>query len=235
MAKTIVDPGSCHDGEMHKAVRLVELAADVGADAIKFQLLTDKESRNGNISIDWEWLPDLITIGKRKHIEVFASVFDRSGWDYVIKCGCKSVKLAYSQQAAISTYPHRIPLERVYVSQDVMSPAISLRPIPINKQSAPPPMELIRLYCLPVYPVPYLVDFEGLFPRFNGFSSHCLGIEQEIRAVKAGAEVLEFHMCGDWVSDTPDGRFAKTPAMAEKLISTIRNMTPQKYDGRDFS
>lgn len=222
MTRIILDPGSTHDGELHKAIRLVELAADAGADAIKFQLLSDRETKGGNIGMDWEWLPELIAIGKRKRIEVFASVFDRSGWDYVIKCGCKSVKLAYSQQAALNAYPHIAPIETVYVSQDVMSPELSLRPIATDKKSQPPKMELIRLYCLPLYPVPYLVDFEALFPRFHGLSSHCLGVQQEIRAMEAGAEYLEFHFMGDWVSNTPDGRFAKTPAMAEKICKAAK-------------
>jgi sialic acid synthase SpsE len=170
--------------------------------------------------MDWEWFPEIITLGKRKGIEVFASVFDRSGWDYVMKCGCKSVKLSYSQANSLPLYPHQAPLKSVYVSQDIMSPALALNPIPVKGNR--PEMQLIRLYCLPVYPVPYVVDFEGIFPRFHGFSSHCLGIEQEIRAVKAGAEVLEFHFQGDWVSDTPDGRFAKTPTMAEKICKAVR-------------
>lgn len=216
-----MDPGSTHDGDLHKAIRLVEIAAEVGADAIKFQLLSEKESKGGNVGMDWEWFPDLIALGKQKGVEVFASVFNRSGWDYVIQCGCKSVKLSYSQAQKLNEYPHKTPLENFYVSQDVMSPELALRPI-IPRKAPPPDMKLIRLYCLPIYPVPYVVDFEGLFPRFDGFSSHCLGVQQEIRAAEAGAKYLEFHFQGDWISNTPDGRFAKTRAMVEKICKAVK-------------
>ena len=225
MTRVILDPGSTHDGDLHKAMRLIEIAAATGSDAIKFQLLSPAECKGGNISISWEWFPELIAHGKTKGIEVFASVFDRSGWDYVIQCGCKSVKLSYSQAHKLPEYPHKVPLENFYVSRDVMSPAFSLTPI-IPRKAPPPNMKLIRLYCLPLYPLPYLADFEGLFdgsaPRFEGFSSHALGIQQEIRAADAGAKVLEFHIRGDWASPTPDGLFAKSPAMVEKICKAVK-------------
>jgi sialic acid synthase SpsE len=232
MTQIILDPGSTHDGDRHKADRLIEIAADCGADAIKFQLLTDKEAKAGNIGMDWEWLPDLIALGKTKGIEVFASVFDRSGHEWLAKCGAQSVKYAYSQRDKATPVGQfggiKTMIPRVYVSQGVMD----------KDPFSGPGWKFSggkRLYCIPEYPVPYKIDFEGLFPRFDGFSSHCLGIEQELAAAKAGAEILEFHFQGDWVSDTPDGRFAKTPAMTERLISRIRGTKPEKYDGRDFS
>lgn len=221
MTHITLDPGSTHNGDLHNARRLVEIAADIGASACKFQLLSANETKGGNIGMDWEWMPELIALGKEKGVEVFASVFDRSGWDYLLSLGCKSVKLSYSQAHKLDQYPHLAPLETVYVSQDVMSPALALRPAR-KGDVKPGPMRLVRYYCLPLYPVPYVVDFEGLFPRFDGFSDHTLGIEQGFRAVQAGAKYLEFHFMGGWQSDTPDGRFAKTPAMAAKLIERVR-------------
>lgn len=217
----VADPGSTHDGDLHKALRLIDLAAGAGADAIKYQLLTTAECKGGNISIDWETFPELIAHGKTKGIEVFASVFDRSGWDYVIQCGCKSVKLSYSQAHKLNEYKHKTPPESIYVSLDVMSPDPVWDP-KVYWRAGSTPSKLIRLFCIAQYPVPFVVDFEGLFPRFDGFSSHCLGIQQEIRAADAGAKVLEFHMRGDWDSPTPDGKFAKSPAMVEKICKAVK-------------
>jgi sialic acid synthase SpsE len=208
-------------GELAKARRLVEIGADCGLDAVKFQLLSEKENTGGNIGMEWEWLPELIELGNQKGVEVFASVFDRSGWDWIVYSGCKSVKLSYSQADKLGTYPHIHPLENIYVSQDVMSPAPVLKPVKHNG-AKPPTLNLVRLYCLPFYPVQHLVDFEGLFPRFDGFSSHCLGMMQEVAAATAGAKVLEFHFQGDWKSDCPDGLFAKSPALTEKLCKRVK-------------
>jgi sialic acid synthase SpsE len=215
------DPGSCHDGDLYKAKELVSIGAACGLNAIKFQLLTPNESKGGNIGINWEWMGELIDLGKRKGVEVFASVFDRNGWDYLLSLGCKSVKLSYSQADKLPTYPHLAPLETVYVSQDVMSPTLSLQPAR-RGDVKPGPMRLVRFFCLPLYPVPFVPSFDGLFPRFDGFSSHCLGIDQEIRAVEAGAKYLEFHFQGTWDSHTPDGRFAKRPQEVEALCKRVK-------------
>lgn len=224
MTRVCLDPGSTHDGDLHKAMRLIEIAAATGSDAIKFQLLSPAECKGGNISISWEWFPELIAHGNTKGIEVFASVFDRSGWDYVIQCGCKSVKLSYSQAHKLNERPHKKPLETIYISRDVMSPDPAWDPMAHAhwRIGSKAPLNLVQLFCIAQYPVPFVVDFEGLFPRFDGFSSHCLGIQQEIRAADAGAKVLEFHMKGDWESPTPDGKFAKSPAMVEKICKAVK-------------
>lgn len=204
-----VDPGSTHDGDLDKANALVKDALTMGANAIKFQLLAEKQLTGGNILLPWEYMPELIALGAEKGIEVFASVFDFAGLSYLMSIGCKSVKFAYSQAELLRDSAASIPEDvKIYASYDVMSPHICER--------------ATTLYCIPEYPVRYPVNFDGLFPRFDGFSSHCLGIQQEIEAVKAGAKYLEFHIKGDWDSPTPDARFAKSYVEAMKLIDRIR-------------
>jgi N,N'-diacetyllegionaminate synthase len=212
--RLIGDPGSTHHGRLDRARELVTLAADLGLDACKFQLLTPKEAKGGNIAMDWEWMPELIELGKEKGVEVFASAFDKSGVDYLAHLKCKSIKFAYSQYDASLRYPLKA-FDTVYTSCDVMSETH-------YKDARFAKWKTLRLYCIPIYPVPYIVDFEGLFPRFDGFSSHCLGVNQEIAAVSAGARYLEFHFQGTWPSDTPDGKFAKPPALVEKLVRRVK-------------
>jgi len=206
--KIIGDPGSCHLGSFDRACDLVRIGKDSGLDAVKFQLLTGNESKGGNIGMDWEWLPELIVLGDRLGVEVFASVFDKSGIDWVRKCGCKSIKFAYSQYLKYLQFNVlEKPFQNQYVSCDVM-----------NERQI---VNAIKLYCVPEYPVPYKIDFEGLFPRFDGFSSHCLGIEQDLNAVKAGAKFIEKHFQGDWDSDCPDGAFALRPKQLKQLIHAM--------------
>lgn len=232
--KIIGDPGSCHMGRLEYAKELVRVGAGAGLNAVKFQLLTSAETKNGNIAMDWEWLPELMDLGDRLGVEVFASVFDRSGWDWLIKCGCKSVKLSYSQANKLSVYPHVSPLVNYFVSEDVMSPPNKLTPVllknpdedSLEAKENRKAMRIIRLYCIPEYPVRYMVDFEGLFPRFDGFSSHCLGIEQDLRAVEAGAKYLEVHYTLDKEDiSCPDHRFAKHPFRLEQLCNGITGKT----------
>ena len=212
MVTLIGDPGSCHDGDLGKARELIKIGADAGLSAVKLQLLQPAQCQNGNIMLNWEHLPDLIDLGKSLGVEVFARAFDLSGAEWLASCCCKSIKFAYSQTDLLSDARVRNLLpnfSRVYVSLDVMKPK------PTN-------LELISLYCVPEYPIRYVLDFEGIFQRFSGFSSHCLGVQQEIRAVEAGAKFLEFHYKGAWDSRCPDARFAKSPKLAGELCRRIR-------------
>lgn len=208
MTKIIVDPGSNHNGDYGKAIELIKIAADCGADAVKFQLLTQKELKGtGNIELPWKWLPELIDHGKIYHIEVFASVFNEDGIKWLRACKCKSIKFAYSQQKyGEVTVGKGAEFEKIYMSCDVMT-----------KPEWPKKDCLISLYCIPLYPVPYIVDFEGLFPRFDGWSSHTLGIKQDMKAISMGAKYVEKHFQCDWHSPTPDGKFSIRPKELRKL------------------
>jgi sialic acid synthase SpsE len=206
--KIIGDPGSCHLASLEKARQLVTLGAACGLDAVKFQLLSKEQGVSGNIGMDWEWMPELMALGKEKGVEVFASVFDFTGISFLVGIGCKSIKFSYRQAYNVSLALHMIPKDTtVYASYDAMSADIQ---------------DVVKLYCIPEYPVRYVVDFEGLFPRFDGFSDHTLGFRQTIRAAEAGARVIEKHFQGDWYSDCPDGRFALKPTQLDEMVKQLK-------------
>ena len=207
MTRIILDPGSTHDGSLGKAEELVHIAKKSGADAIKFQLLTKKQLQGGNIMLPWEWLPALIDVGEELGVEVFASVFNTVGIDYLASCGCESIKFAHSQRELYYKNDLR-EFKNRYVSSNDMK---------LIK-------DCINLWCIPEYPVPYIPNFGGLFDKYNGFSSHCMGISQDFKAVLMGAEILEFHIKGSWESKCPDAFFAKSPDQTESLIQQIRGI-----------
>lgn len=207
--KIIGDPGSCHLGSLTKARELVKLGGALGLDAVKFQLLGPAQLTGGNIGIEWEWMPELMAYGKDIGIQVFASAFDFKAVSFLVAIKSPAIKFAYSQQELLRTSLPSLPQEMdVYASYDVMSREIY--------------SETVTLYCIPEYPVRYQIDFEGLFPRFDGFSDHTLGIHQTIRAAEAGAEYIEKHFTGDWYADCPDGRFALRPKEMDQLVKRIK-------------
>ena len=213
--KFILDPGSTHGGDYDTALLQVKRTADVGADAIKFQLFPpaskDDPKAKGNIPMPFEWFPRLVTAGRNLGVEVFASVWSVSAINLLADCGCTSVKFAYSQrhndhlqQAADGLF------KNIYISGDVMT--------------GWPSIAHIRLYCIPQYPVPYLVDFAGLFPaRFQGFSDHTLGVHQTQYAMDKGAMIIEKHaMLESCKVSCPDSRFAVTFDEMRKIIENDR-------------
>ena len=196
MVKIIADPGSCHMGNINFAKELILAARDSGADAIKFQLFEDKPP---NIELPREWAWQLRERADELGIDLFFSVFDYGAMSVAVKCGCTSAKIAFSlRNDGGMINACRALFGTVYVSGDTNTDFIK---------------DTTKLYCIPEYPVKYLIDFEGIFPRFDGFSSHCLGIKQDLFAISAGAKIIEKHIRLDnsACDSVPDGKFAIRP------------------------
>lgn len=211
MVKIIADPGSTHMGNLKQAKQLVKIAKDADCDAVKFQLFKTEHVESENIPLPYEWMSDLCEAGELLGIEVFASVWDQEGIDKLLECECKSIKLAYSQ--AHKTYALG-EFTNVYKSFGVM-----------NRQPKEYESDNVKhLYCIPEYPVKYMIDFEWIFVRFDGFSDHTLGYQQTIRAVEAGAKIIEKHFrpYGANVYKTPDGTFALDASLLSRMVKKVR-------------
>jgi len=198
MAIIIVDPGSTHMGKLEYALEHIELAARSGAQIIKFQLFSNPPNyTGGNIELPLEWWPILQKKADEKGIELTASVFNADALAFLLSQKPKYIKFSYSNkhqktwiEAAIG---HGI---KPIVSCDVMTDRDLFG-------------DIIKLYCIPEYPVRYEIAFDGIFPRFNGFSDHSLGIRQTIKAIQSGAKYIEKHTTLKHEDvNCPDGYFA---------------------------
>lgn len=99
MTKVILDIGSCHNGKLEYAKEAIDLAAEVGAYAIKFQLFRNPPQTpgNGNIELPRDWWSILVAQAAIKDIKIFASCFDEEAIELLHKWRIPMVKLAYSQ------------------------------------------------------------------------------------------------------------------------------------------
>lgn len=211
--RIIGDPGSTHNGSLEKCKELVSIGKDCGLDAVKFQLLTQNELGNGNIGFDWETFPEILEHAYKVGTQVFASVFDQSGADWLKRNGVKKIKFSYSQRGKLELYDRLHFFDEVFLSCGVMDGVVKLGSNTIKN--------LTRLYCIPEYPVPYEINFENIFDRFDGFSDHSMGISQTLKARDAGCAIFEKHFKGDWETYCDDAKFALNPKELEKLCKEL--------------
>jgi len=210
--KIILDPGSCHMGKLDYAKELIRLAVDVGADAVNFQLFKNLPP---NIELPYEWMPELIEYGGNysgNKIEVFASVFNQEAYDFVKMIRIKSIKFAYRKhQTADNIITACHDFDTVYCSGDWNTEIY---------------YETKKLFCIPQYPVPFIIDFENVFPKFDGFSDHTIGYKQTLEAIRQGATIIEKHFTlgNSHYINCPDHSFALKPWDLEKMIKAIRYM-----------
>ncbi len=111
----IIAEVSCnHDGDINEARKIIEAAAEAGADAVKLQTYTaDTISRNfgmkpkGTIweNIDlyklydkahtpWSWTNELMKIANDNGLALFSSPFDETAVDFLVDAGVPAMKIA---------------------------------------------------------------------------------------------------------------------------------------------
>lgn len=209
MVRIMAEAGSCHMGKLRYALQLIDLAVDCGCWAIKFQLFKNMPP---NIELPRKWWSELKAHAERRII-LYASVFDMEAIELLRKYHTVYTKFAYSQ---------RKWFEGIQKSR---CPIVSCSPeeIFIYKNGFFKPT--FALFCIPEYPVLYQIDFDQIFKRysFDGFSDHTLGYSQTLRAIKAGARMIEKHITLDHSDITcPDHYFALRPKELKGMMSAIK-------------
>lgn len=199
MTKVIAEVGSCHLGKFDRIKEFIDKAKELNLYAVKFQLFPNEEKYTGvgNIYLSPELFKEAYRYGEAIGQSVTASVFDMESYYFLRNLQPLFIKFAYSQKHQWwikDCLDHKI---EAVVSCDVMTDG------EVDKRA-------VKLYCIPEYPVRYEVAFDGLFPRFDGFSDHTLGLRQTQRAVDAGALFIEKHVRLGHNDELkcPDGRFS---------------------------
>lgn len=222
------DPGSSHMGKLKYALELIEVASDCGADVIKFQMFpsTHPGVKHGNIPAPIDWWPHLENKAKEKNIELAASFFDKQSFEFAFGKRLAYMKFAYSMQGETEWIKSCLTIgKKVIVSSDW-----------INHKKLPD--GVVKLYCHtvnrgtasepryePIYPVIEKLNFDPLFPPFDGFSDHTLGYKETEEAVLNGAQYIEKHISLDYADITcPDVSVALTPKQLSRMMNSLRRI-----------
>ncbi len=198
--RLIAELGSCHMGKLERIKEAADRCKKAGVDALKLQLFPNDEKYTavGNVYLSPELFKLAFEYGRSIDLPITASVFDMESYYFLRNLQPDFIKFAYSQKHQWwikDCLDHQM---EAIVSCDVMTDHLV-------------PKETTRLYCIAQYPVPYEVSFDGLFPRFTGFSDHTLGVRQTVSAIEAGAQIIEKHIRLGYDDETcSDARFAIT-------------------------
>ena len=208
MVKVIADPGSTHMAKIAYAKELIDIAIDNHCWAIKFQLF---KGLKPNIELPREYWHKLWEYS-RKHIILFASVFDMEAIELLREHITPYVKFSFY---------HGQWWEGIAKAKQFAKVIVSCSP-----QNAYLYQEdIIKLLCIPEYPVMYKVDFKEVFKQysFDGFSDHTLGYSQTLAAIEAGAGIIEKHITlAHSDIKCPDSTFALKPKQLKEMMYDIK-------------
>jgi len=249
----IAEIGPNHNGRVETALTMIGKLAEIGVDAVKFQL-TIPESF---FSLDSfkpkyqkESVKDLTPIEMSRknqisygnHIKLYESCQDY-GIDYL--CSAFDIQslrfidskfdLPYFKIASgeifsldmldyISNRKKRVILSTGMATYEEIGTSITY----INRNFQ---KEIVLLHCISNYPTPYqdvnLNVMRELKKRFGfpvGFSDHTIGIECALASVGMGACIIEKHVTLDKTQAGPDHKASATIEEFEQLVVAIRNI-----------
>lgn len=243
--------GVNHNSDMELAKRMIDAAAEAGADAVKFQnyftedFILDKELTYTYISegkeitesqyamfkryeLSFEQLQLLKEHCDKKGVLFFSTPTSKRGIDDLMKLNVSLLKNG-------SDLLVNIPLIKEMAKTNIptiISTGMALVSEIDNAVRAfeeAGGKELIILHCTSSYPTPSedvnLLKLESLLKTFNypvGFSDHTWGIEAGIAAVALGCYFVEKHFTLDKNLPGPDHRFSADPVEFKQLVTSIR-------------
>lgn len=258
--KVIAEIGSVHDGSFGNACKLIEAAADAGADAVKFQThiaeaetLADAPApgyfttesrlayfeRTGFSLSQWK---ELKQCALEKGVEFLSSPFCHEAVDLLEEIGVESYKIASGEVSNLPLLKYISQTKKpVYLSSGMSNWQELDAAVAVLKQGGP----LVVMQCSSRYPcLPKDVGLNvitEMFKRWSlpvGFSDHTFGPAASIAAVAYGACVIEKHFSFSRLMYGSDAQHSMEPDEFSNMVQWIREagcMQSVSVDKNDLS
>ena len=253
----IAEAGANHNRDMGVARELIDVAADAGADAVKFQTyrgesiyssktprfqyLTDERSPQElleAISLPRQWQAELLEYARSRGIAWFSSPFDDDAVDSLVEIGVPALKIASFElvhlplirKAAESGLP--LILSCGMATYGEIEDALDAAAKGGTERVA-----LLR--CASLYPSPPEImnlramgTMRAAFGVPVGLSDHTTGISVPTGAAALGMELLEKHFTLSRDMEGPDHAFAIEPDELRALVQGVREVEASLGTGR---
>lgn len=248
----VAEMSANHGGDVKRAKKIIEGAAQAGADAIKFQAYTadsltldidDADFVIGGSSpwagqrlhdlyiraaTPYDWFPELFAYCRQLNLIPFASPFDRAAVEMLEALQTPAYKIA-----SFEAIDHEL-ISACGETQKplIISVGLCTRPeiteaIAAAKTSGA--QDIILLQCNSAYPSPEedanLITIPALREEYDlliGYSDHTLNTTSSVVACGLGACLIEKHVIDSRIPKTADSAFSITPSALNTLVKECR-------------
>lgn len=256
----IAEAGVNHNGDIELARRLVDAAAEAGADAVKFQTFSadrlataaapqaDYQKRNTGMEESQYSMLKRLELSEEAHRELLrhcrergilflSSPFDEESAEFLEALGVAAFKIPSGEITNTPFLAHVARKGKPLIVSTGMSTLDEVRAaVAAIRQAGYPPLAL--LHCVSSYPAaPEDVNLRAMaalrhaFDVPVGYSDHTDGIEIALAAVALGACIIEKHFTLDRSLPGPDHKASLEPAELASLAATIRRVEAALGDG----
>jgi N-acetylneuraminate synthase len=249
----IAEAGVNHNGELKLAKKLVDVAVEAGADAVKFQTFNTKELVAENaekpeyqeettdkqesqfamlekLELSLEDHYELKRYCKGKEILLLSTPFDFKSVDLLEELKVPLYKVGSSDTNNLPLLKYIAEKGKPIILSTGMS-NLSEVEAAVDTIQKTGNNNLILLHCVSNYPAHYqevnLKAIDTLRQTFKvpvGYSDHTLGIEVPIAAVSRGAAIIEKHFTLDKEMEGPDHQASLEPKELKQMVTSIRNV-----------
>ena len=254
----IAEAGANHNRELSMARELIDVAADAGADAVKFQTysaetlyskktprfsylegVSDKDTWEliKSIELPREWQPELAAYAAKRGIPFMSSPFDHRAVNELTAIGVPAYKIASFEIVDLPLIRHAAAQKRPMIistglaSYEDIADALATCVEAGNR-------EVILLQCASLYPAPprrlnlrAMATMRQAFGVPVGLSDHSLGIHIAVAAAGLGACAIEKHFTLDRKLSGPDHPFAIEPEELKEMVQQIHEVEAALGDG----
>ncbi len=249
----IAEMSANHGGSFERAMQIVDLAKESGADCLKLQTYTaetmtlksnteDFMNRGGlwdGISMydlynsaytPWEWHGPIKERCDELGLDFLSSPFDDTSVDFLEQFEPVAYKIASFELTDIPLIKYAAAKGRPMImstgiaTKEEISEAVAACREAGNE-------DIILLKCCSCYPTDYAEMRLALIPEIRsdfgvtvGLSDHSEGHLGAVAAVALGARVVEKHLCVGREVETADSSFSMEPAEYRTMVDSVRSI-----------
>jgi sialic acid synthase SpsE len=245
----IAEAGVAQFGDLNKAMKLVELAAEAKADAVKFQMF-HPESFISNVSLDWvekyksKELPydafrDIKLYCAEKGIEFLSTAHDEKSLKFLDSLDVPAYKIGSGE---VKNWPFIKKIAERQLPVFLSTGMYSMEDIDtvLDIFKAVDNKDLVILHCITSYPTPYsevnlraMDSIKNTFDVMVGYSDHTAGYHIPVAAATRGACVLEKHISIDFnVENAQDWKVSCDANDLKDMVNQIREIEQSLGTGK---
>ncbi len=258
MVFVVAEIGINHGGNLEQAHRMIDAAADAGADAVKFQTfradrmmlpvrerLAQQEAGSESayemfrrMELGCEAHEQLKKHADGRGVVFLSTPFDEESADLLERIGVPAFKVASSDITHTPLLRHIAAKKKPVLLSTGMSFLNEVADALLTLKSAGA-RDVLLLHCTSCYPAEpeqlnlrAIETLRGHFGLPVGYSDHSLGIIASLMAVAIGAVLLEKHFTLDKQANGPDHKLSMDPAELRSLIQHLREVEASLGSGR---
>jgi N-acetylneuraminate synthase len=241
-----------HNGDLGRALRLIDAVADAGAEAVKLQTYTadtitldcdgpDFQIRGGlwdgrtlhelyaEAHTPFEWHAPLFDHARARGLIVFSSPFDETAIDLLERLDAPAYKIASFEAVDLPLIARAAATGKpLIVSTGMTDPAEIGEALAAARGAGDG--GIVLLHCVSDYPARYETANLRMIPRLAadfgcvvGLSDHTPGTAAAVAAIALGAAVIEKHVTLARADGGPDAAFSLEPAELAALVADCRH------------